>query len=101
MSRYLAICNPLRRATTCRAKKFIALSWCLAFVFALPQLFIFVQTEAVREDGSVQRYCKSQGYSSPWQRKAYFSFLTLYILVVPVILITFCYARWERSWWRW
>ena len=92
--RYLAICKPLKyRATTSRAKKFIALSWTLAFTFALPQLFIFLQTAEVRADGTTHYGCKSRGYTDRWQRKLYFSFMTLYILVIPVALITFCYTR--------
>ncbi|KAL8565367.1 hypothetical protein ACOMHN_029062 [Nucella lapillus] len=91
--RYLAICKPLKcRGTTWRAKKFIAASWLLAFVLAVPQLFIFVQTTEPREDGTMTFGCKSRGYTQQWQRKVYFTFLTIYILIVPVALITFCYT---------
>ena len=99
--RYLAICKPLKyRATTSRAKRFIALSWILAFFFAIPQLFIFVQTVDVRSDGTMEFGCKSRGYTNKWQRKVYFTFMTLYILVIPVALITFCYTRYVRVGYR-
>ncbi|GFS01494.1 achatin receptor 1 [Elysia marginata] len=89
--RYLAICKPLKyRATTTRAKRFICVSWALAFVLAVPQLLIFVQTEETR-DGRVYLQCKTKGYTALWQRRLYFSFFTVYIMIVPIILISFCY----------
>lgn len=90
--RYLAICKPLRyRTTTARAKRFIAISWVLSFVLAIPQLLIFVEIEEIR-DGRVYHICKTVGYTALWQRKLYFSFTTAYILVIPVVLISFCYV---------
>ncbi|CAL1545075.1 unnamed protein product [Lymnaea stagnalis] len=89
--RYLAICKPLKyRATTARAKKFIAVSWALAFILAIPQLLIFVQVEE-NKDGRVLTQCQTKGYTALWQRMLYFSFLTSYVFVIPVILISFCY----------
>ncbi|RUS81973.1 hypothetical protein EGW08_010271 [Elysia chlorotica] len=89
--RYLAICKPLKyRATTTRAKRFICVSWVLAFILAVPQLLIFVQTEGTR-DGRVYLQCKTKGYTALWQRRLYFSFFTVYIMIVPIILISFCY----------
>ena len=48
----------------------LALCWALALMFAVPQLFIFVETEERRpSDGRVVRHCKSAGYTAEWQRK--------------------------------
>ena len=78
----------------------ILLSWTLALVFAIPQLFIFVQSEELRpSDGKVIQECKSAGYSAEWQRKVYFSFLTGYILVVPTAIMSFCYISIIRVVW--
>lgn len=89
--RYLAICKPLKyRATTARAKMFIAVSWILAVILAIPQLFIFVQTEE-KKDGRIYLECKTKGYTAEWQRMLYVSFLTCYVFVIPTILISFCY----------
>lgn len=42
--RFQAICSPLRSTGGVKqAKRMIAASWFLAFIFAIPQLFIFVQ----------------------------------------------------------
>lgn len=73
------------------------LAWLMAFLFATPQLFIFVQTdEGIKPDGSMKHMCKSKGYTADgeyWQRKVYFTFLTTYILIIPTIIMTFCYVN--------
>ena len=80
--------------------------WLCALVFATPQLFIFVQVEEPHPgtgDDSPLRptlACKSAGYTAEWQRKAYFTFLTAYILVVPTVVMVYCYASISRVIWR-
>ena len=79
--------------------------WLCAIVFATPQLFIFVQVEEPHPgtgDDSPLRptlACKSAGYTSEWQRKAYFTFLTAYILVMPTVVMVYCYASIIRVIW--
>jgi len=79
--------------------------WLCALVFATPQLFIFVQVEEVHpgtgDDSSPRSTlaCKSVGYTAEWQRKAYFTFLTAYILVVPTIIMVYCYVSIIRVVW--
>ncbi|KAG8187293.1 hypothetical protein JTE90_019182 [Oedothorax gibbosus] len=99
--RYEAICSPLRSTGGVKqAKRMIAGSWFLAFVFALPQIFIFVQKEnGVTETGRVRYECVSRGYTAPWQRKVYFTWLTFYILVVPAGCISYCYINVLRTVW--
>lgn len=45
------------------------------------------------DTGEVKYICASRGYTAEWQRRVYFSFMTSYILVLPLIVITFCYAN--------
>jgi neuropeptide S receptor 1 len=45
------------------------------------------------DTGEIKYVCASRGYTAEWQRKVYFSFMTSYILVVPLVVITFCYAN--------
>jgi hypothetical protein len=79
----------------------IAISWLMALVFACPQLFIFKQVpKAIYPDGEVQYKCQSKGYTAWWQRKLYFTFMTTYILVIPAILISFCYINVVRVVWE-
>ena len=76
-------------------------AWILAFLFAIPQLFIFVQTDEGRKaDGSMRHLCKSQGYTANWQRKVYFTFLTSYILIIPFCIMSYCYSNIIRVVWK-
>ena len=78
----------------------VVAAWTLAFVFAAPQLFIFVETEeGQRADGRTVHACSSRGYTAEWQRKVYFSFMTTYILVVPTAVMSFCYLNIIRAVW--
>ena len=100
--RFMAICRPLRfRSTISRARHMILVSWLLAFVFAVPQVFIFVQTEdGHHQDGTIKYGCRSQGYTAQWQRKFYFTFMTVYILIIPAVIISYCYINVARVVWK-
>lgn len=56
--------------------------------------------EGVYPDGEIKYKCASRGYTAWWQRKTYFTFLTAYILVVPAVIITFCYVSVVRVVWK-
>ncbi|XP_078597044.1 gonadotropin-releasing hormone II receptor-like [Branchiostoma floridae x Branchiostoma japonicum] len=100
--RYIAITRPLNvnKNSTTAAKKTIALAWFLAFLFAVPQLFIFVQEERQAPDGTLKYACVSQGYSSEWQRKVYVTWLAIYVLVCPSTIISYCYIKIIQTVWR-
>ncbi|XP_015924891.1 cardioacceleratory peptide receptor-like isoform X2 [Parasteatoda tepidariorum] len=99
--RYQAICSPLHSTGGVKqAKRMIAGSWLLAFVFAIPQIFIFVQKEnGITESGRIRYECLSRGYTAPWQRKVYFMWLTFYILIIPAGCISYCYINVLRTVW--
>ncbi|KAG8188752.1 hypothetical protein JTE90_023095 [Oedothorax gibbosus] len=100
--RYLAICRPLRTTGgVAQAKKLIVESWLLAFLLAIPQIFIFVQVEERDlKTGAVLLKCESKGYTALWQRKVYFTWLTTYILIIPAICICYCYINVLRTVWK-
>jgi len=54
----------------------------------------------VYADGEIKHKCLSRGYTAWWQRKTYFTFLTAYILVVPAVVICFCYFNVVRVVWQ-
>ena len=85
--RFEAICTPLQfRPSIRKVKKMVSVSWVTSFIFAIPQLLIFVQTvDEVLPDGHVKYGCRSQGYTANWQRKTYISFIAIYSLVLPAI----------------
>ena len=81
--------------------KKVLVAWILAFIFATPQLFIFVQTnEGIKPDGSTRHFCKSRGYTAKWQRKVYFTFLTSYILIIPTCIMSYCYFSIIKVVWK-
>ncbi|XP_037784708.1 cardioacceleratory peptide receptor-like, partial [Penaeus monodon] len=92
--RYVAICRPLDFTISARrARSLIFGAWFLAFVMAIPHLFIFVQVlEGYHPDGAPVYACLSRGYSQEWQRKLMFTWLTFYILLLPSMVITYCYV---------
>ncbi|XP_066283846.1 gonadotropin-releasing hormone receptor-like isoform X1 [Branchiostoma lanceolatum] len=100
--RFIAITRPLNvnKNSTTAAKKTIALAWVLSFLFAVPQLFIFVQEERQASDGTLKYACVSQGYSSEWQRKVYVTWLAVYVLVCPSTIISYCYIKIIQTVWR-
>ena len=44
--------------------------------------------------------CRSQGYTAQWQRKVYFTFMTVYILIIPPVILSYCYINVARSVWK-
>ncbi|XP_035677751.1 neuropeptide S receptor-like [Branchiostoma floridae] len=93
IDRHQAITKPLHFQSESSARRMVALSWLLAFIVAVPQLLIFVEEERRSETGAVKRVCVSQGYTAEWQRKIYVTWLAFYVLVVPTIIISYCYIR--------
>lgn len=100
IDRYQVIVKPLqslRKRPKIRTK--VILAWVMAFIFAIPQLLIFVQVKETKSDGSTQMKCVSKGYTDEWQRKVYFTFLTAYILVIPGAVMFYCYSNITRVVW--
>lgn len=100
--RYMAICRPLRfSSSNSRARKMIIVSWLLSFIVSIPQLFIFVQTvDDYHPDNTAKYGCHSKGYTAPWQRKVYMTFMSFYILIIPSIILSFCYINVARVVWK-
>ena len=98
--RFLAICRPLNLPGS-RARKSIIFAWIMALVFASPQLLIFKEVpDGIYSDGEIKLYCKSRGYTAWWQRKLYITMMASYILIIPTIVISFCYINVVRVVWR-
>jgi len=52
-----------------------------------------VEEDETESEGRTTLACKSAGYTAEWQRKAYFTFLTAYILVVPTTIMVCSYCN--------
>ncbi|KAI8511261.1 Vasopressin V2 receptor [Branchiostoma belcheri] len=102
LDRHQAITDPMNVAADPerKAKRMILGAWIMAFLVAVPQLFIFLQQEKEGPDGVITHRCVSQGYTAEWQRKVYMTWMTVYVLVAPAVIITCCYVRIVRTVWH-
>ncbi|GAV00691.1 hypothetical protein RvY_11504 [Ramazzottius varieornatus] len=100
--RYEAICKPMAfTRTLSRSRRMVLLSWMLAAIVAIPQIFIFLQvTVGEHEDGTPKYACKSKGYTAEWQRKLYVTWLASYVFVIPLCFVAYCYIRIAMVIWR-
>ncbi|CAF0965933.1 unnamed protein product [Adineta steineri] len=90
--RYEAICCPLRVFKSFgRIRRIIMICWLCSFIVAIPQLFIFEQSQFPKRPTKYR--CASTGYTAEWQRRAYFTIFACYVLVLPVICMTIWYIR--------
>uniref|UniRef100_A0A8C6PDT0 Vasopressin V2 receptor n=1 Tax=Nothobranchius furzeri TaxID=105023 RepID=A0A8C6PDT0_NOTFU len=88
MDRHYAICCPLQAHGSGAAKRwntFIMLAWSLSLLLSLPQVFIFSRSEVA--PGIYECWGT---FAETWGLKAYVTWMTLAIFIIPLIIITFC-----------
>ena len=102
IDRYQVIVRPLKSlAQRPKIKMKVVIAWIMAFVFAIPQVFIFLQEESFNDEKGVYiKKCRSGGYSAQWQRKFYFTFMTCYILLLPSGIMCYCYSKIAMAIWN-
>uniref|UniRef100_A0A8C5DLE4 Vasopressin V2 receptor n=1 Tax=Gouania willdenowi TaxID=441366 RepID=A0A8C5DLE4_GOUWI len=91
MDRHYAICCPLqahRSLTTRRRKYFILMAWSLSLVLSLPQVFIFSRSEV--SPGVYECWGTFEKF---WGLRAYVTWMTLVIFILPVLIIIVCQVR--------
>ncbi|XP_028265193.1 vasopressin V2 receptor-like [Parambassis ranga] len=91
MDRHYAICCPLqahRSGATQRWNTFIVLAWGLSLLLSLPQVFIFSRSEVA--PGVYECW---GNFAESWGLKAYVTWMTLAIFIIPVLIITICQVR--------
>lgn len=91
LDRYLAVCHPLRslRQPSQSTYPLIAAPWLLAAILSLPQVFIFSLREVIQGSGVLD--CWADFYFS-WGPRAYITWTTMAIFVLPVAVLTACYG---------
>ena len=82
----------------------VLVSWLLSAIVAIPQSVVSVQTENhILSSDTMQNItiykCVSSGYTAEWQRKLYFTFMALSLLVIPACIMIYCYASIVRAVW--
>uniref|UniRef100_A0A3B4WGS4 Vasopressin V2 receptor n=1 Tax=Seriola lalandi dorsalis TaxID=1841481 RepID=A0A3B4WGS4_SERLL len=91
VDRHYAICCPLqahRSGATQRWNTFILLAWGLSLLLSLPQVFIFSRSEVA--PGVYE--CWGH-FAESWGLKAYVTWMTLAVFILPVLVITVCQVR--------
>ncbi|KAM9705490.1 arg8-vasotocin receptor-like [Menidia menidia] len=99
VDRYIAICHPLQtlQQPTQRAYMMIGSSWACSLVLSTPQYFIFSLSEV--RPGSDVYDCWGH-FVEPWGLRAYITWITAGIFLVPVVVLVFCYGFISRTIWK-
>ncbi|XP_049436154.1 vasopressin V2 receptor-like [Epinephelus fuscoguttatus] len=91
VDRHYAICCPLqahRSGATQRWNSFILLAWGLSLLLSLPQVFIFSRSEVA--PGVYECWGT---FAESWGLKAYVTWMTLAVFILPALVITVCQVR--------
>ncbi|XP_039971389.1 oxytocin receptor [Xiphias gladius] len=90
VDRCLAICQPLRSLHRRKDRFYVIFSWVLSLLFSIPQMFIF----SLREVGSAGSgvYDCWGDFVKPWGAKAYITWISLTIYIIPVAILSICYG---------
>ncbi|XP_072552633.1 vasopressin V2 receptor [Salminus brasiliensis] len=91
VDRHYAICCPLqayRGGTVSRWNTPIVVAWGLALVLSVPQVFIFSRSEVAPGEFECWGH-----FAEPWGLKAYVTWMTLAVFVLPAFIITLCQVR--------
>uniref|UniRef100_A0A674CX07 Vasopressin V2 receptor n=1 Tax=Salmo trutta TaxID=8032 RepID=A0A674CX07_SALTR len=91
VDRHYAICCPLqayRGGSVSRWNTPIMMAWGLALLLSIPQLFIFSQSEV--SPGEFECWAH---FAEPWGLKAYITWMTLAVFLLPALIITVCQIR--------
>ncbi|NXN19146.1 V1BR protein, partial [Indicator maculatus] len=91
LDRYLAVCHPLHslQQPSRQAYLMIGATWLLSCLLSLPQIFIFSLREVRQGSGVLDCWAD---FRYPWGARAYITWTTLCIFILPVAILTVCYS---------
>ncbi len=91
LDRYIAICHPLKtlQQSTRRSHTMIAGTWISSLLLSTPQYFIFSLSEI--QNGSEVYDCWGH-FIQPWGPRAYITWITAGIFLIPVIILMTSYG---------
>nr|XP_013045026.2 vasopressin V1b receptor [Anser cygnoides] len=91
LDRYVAMCHPLRtlQQPSRQAYAMIGATWLLSSLLSLPQVFIFSLREVRQGSGVLDCWAD---FRYPWGARAYITWTTLCIFILPVGILTVCYS---------
>uniref|UniRef100_A0A3P8XRZ7 G-protein coupled receptors family 1 profile domain-containing protein n=1 Tax=Esox lucius TaxID=8010 RepID=A0A3P8XRZ7_ESOLU len=99
LDRYIAICHPLKtlQQPTKRSYIMIVSTWICSLVLSMPQYFIFSLSEI--KNGSDVYDCWGH-FIEPWGVRAYITWITISIFLIPVFLLIICYGYICHAIWK-
>ncbi|XP_068763333.1 oxytocin receptor [Struthio camelus] len=87
LDRCLAICQPLRSLHRRADRVSVLLTWLLCLLVSIPQIHIF----SLRDVGNGVYDCWAD-FIQPWGPKAYVTWITLMVYIIPVLMLSICYG---------
>ncbi|XP_048874303.1 isotocin receptor-like [Brienomyrus brachyistius] len=87
IDRCLAICQPLHSLHRRKDRFYVIVSWTLSLLFSTPQMYIFSLKEV---DNGVYD-CWGE-FVQPWGAKAYVTWISITIYIMPVTILSICYG---------
>uniref|UniRef100_A0A3B3YHK4 Vasopressin V2 receptor n=1 Tax=Poecilia mexicana TaxID=48701 RepID=A0A3B3YHK4_9TELE len=91
VDRHHAICCPLqayRVGAMSRWNTPVIVAWALALVLSIPQVFIFSRSEVAPGEFECWGH-----FTEPWGLKAYVTWMTVAVFLLPALIITICQIR--------
>ncbi|XP_069544957.1 vasopressin V2 receptor-like [Brachyistius frenatus] len=91
VDRHHAICCPLqayRGGAMSRWNTPVMVAWALALALSIPQVFIFSRSEVAQGEFECWGH-----FAEPWGLKAYITWMTVAVFLLPALIITICQIR--------
>ncbi|XP_023283388.1 vasopressin V2 receptor-like [Seriola lalandi dorsalis] len=91
VDRHHAICCPLqayRGGAVSRWNTPVMVAWALALILSIPQVFIFSRSEVAPGEFECWGH-----FAEPWGLKAYVTWMTVAVFLLPALIITICQIR--------
>ncbi|MEE6501987.1 hypothetical protein FKM82_004379 [Ascaphus truei] len=95
LDRCLAICQPLRSLHRRSDCVYVLLTWILSFLLSIPQIHIF----SLKEVGNGVYDCRAE-FIQPWGLKAYITWMTFTVYIIPVLILSVCYGLISYKIWQ-
>ncbi|KAM8975202.1 vasopressin V1b receptor [Pelodytes ibericus] len=91
IDRYIAVCHPLKtlQQPTRQAYIMVGAAWIFSCLLSLPQIFIFSLREITQGSGVIDCWAD---FRYQWGAKAYITWTTISIFIVPVGILVLCYS---------
>ncbi|XP_051876634.1 gonadotropin-releasing hormone II receptor-like [Pristis pectinata] len=92
LDRYCAILRPLGISRANERNRILLIgAWLMSGALATPQLFLF-HTVSISVPAPFTQCVTHGSFKEPWQEKVYFFFTFLWLFLLPLIIMVFCYA---------